>query len=147
MPIDPDLTRNHIKSYSKNFHFFVFFNITASYFNKVVATVTPPELNDICLFFAMLLILSDELSVWNRPRLKIEDSGRDAVLYSLERSDVPKEIKLSISEARSNPWIRITADKNSRTLKEKLKKLKCFMGKPESEEEPFILGYPIDVKA
>jgi len=96
---------------------------------------------------AMLLILSDELSVWDRHRLIIEVKGNADVLYRFEKSDVPKKIKLSISEARSNPWIRIAADKNSETIEEKIKNLKCFMAKVESKDKLFILGYPLDVKA
>ena len=95
---------------------------------------------------AMLLILSDELSVWNRPRLETKGKGNEAVIYSVETSNVPEKIELSISEAQSRPWIRIVADKNSETLKEKIKNFNCFLGEVESKNEPFILGYPLDVK-
>ena len=95
----------------------------------------------------MLLILSDELSVWNRPRLETKGEGNEAVLYSFEKSDVPIEIKLSISEARSNPWIRISDNENSKTIEKNFKRLKCFSGKVESENKPSILGYTLDIKA
>lgn len=84
---------------------------------------------------AMLLILADELSVWNRPRLKTKGEGSKSVLYSFETSDVPEKIELRISEARSNPWIRITVDKKCETLEKNIKGLKCFMGEVESKNE------------
>ena len=96
---------------------------------------------------AMLLILSDELSVWDRHRLIIEVKGNADVLYRFEKSDVPKKFELFISEALTNPWIRISVDKNSETIEEELKKLKCFQGEVENKNELFILGYPLDVKA
>lgn len=91
---------------------------------------------------AMLLILADELSVWNRPRLQTKDKGSDAVLYSFDTSQVPEEIKLFVSEARSPPWIRITADKNRETLNN-INDLKCFI---KSRNEHSVLGYMLDVK-
>ena len=97
---------------------------------------------------AMLVILSDELSVWDRPRLEIKGNGSESVLYTLKTSKVPEKIELFISEARSNPWIRIRVDKkNCRTIEEKIKNLKCFMGKVESENKRSILGYTLDIKA
>lgn len=96
---------------------------------------------------AMLLILSDELSVWNRPRLKTKGEGSKSVLYTFETSDVPEKIELLVNETVPNPWIRISANKNSETIKKNFKKLKCFSGKVESENKRSILGYALDIKA
>jgi hypothetical protein len=101
---------------------------------------------------AMLLILADELSVWNRPRLETKprsqtkDKECDAVLYFFDTSQVPEEIKLFVSEAQSRPWIRIAADKNSETLVKNIKGLKCFKKKRESKNKYSILGYTLGVK-
>ncbi|MCK4604047.1 MAG: hypothetical protein KAU41_05025, partial [Deltaproteobacteria bacterium] len=95
---------------------------------------------------AMLLILADELSVWNRPRLKTKGEGSKSVLYSFETSDVPEKIELFISEARSRPWIRITADKNCETLEKNIKDLKCFRKNRASKNKHSVLGYMLDVK-
>ena len=96
---------------------------------------------------AMLLILSDELSVWNRPRLKTKGKGSEAVLYSFETSKVPNKIELFVNETVPNPWICISADKNSETIKKNFKKLKCFSGELESENKRSILGYTLDIQA
>jgi hypothetical protein len=37
---------------------------------------------------AMLLVLADELSVWNRPILKTKMSGEDAIAHCFDRSQV-----------------------------------------------------------
>jgi hypothetical protein len=101
---------------------------------------------------AMLLILADELSVWNRPRLQTEprlrtkDKESDAVLYSFDASHVPENIELFISEARSRPWIRITADKNSKILEKNIKDLKCFRKKRAKRNKHSVLGYTLYVK-
>ena len=95
---------------------------------------------------AMLLILSDELSVWNRPRLKIKGEGNEAVLCSFETSKVPNRIKLLVNETVPNPWIRISANKNSETIEKNFKNLKCFSGEVESENKRSILGYTLDIK-
>lgn len=95
---------------------------------------------------AMLLILSDELSVWNRPRLKTKGEGSKSVLYSFETSDVPEKIKLFISEAQSRPWICITADKNSETLEKNIKDLKCFRKKRAIKNKHSVLGHTLHVK-
>lgn len=107
---------------------------------------------------AMLLILADELSVWNRPslenrhwletkpRLQTKDKETDAVLYFFDTSRVPEKIKLFVSEAQSRPWIRIAADKNSETLEKNINGLKCFRKKRASRNEHSVLGYMLDVK-
>ena len=95
---------------------------------------------------AMLLILSDELSVWNRPRLETKGKGSKSVLYSFGTSDVPEKIELFISEARSNPWIRISADKKGETIEGKLEELKCFRKKRASKNKHSILGWALDIK-
>lgn len=96
---------------------------------------------------AMLLILSDELSVWDRHRLIIEVKGNADVLYRFEKSHVPKEIKLSISEARLNPWIRIKADKNGDALVKAIKGLKCFRKGRVRKNRHSILGYTLDFRS
>ena len=95
----------------------------------------------------MLLILSDELSVWNRPRLETKGEENEAVLYSFETSKVPNKIKLLINKTVPNPWIRISADKTSETIEKNFKKLKCFSGEVGSKNKRSILGYALDIKA
>ena len=95
---------------------------------------------------AMLLILADELSVWNRPRLKTEDKGSGAVLYSFDTSQVPEEIKLFINEALPRPSIYITADKNSEAIRRDINGLKCLKKKIAGQDKPSVLGYDLDVK-
>jgi hypothetical protein len=95
---------------------------------------------------AMLIILADELSVWNRPRLKTKGEGSKSVLYSFETSDVPEKIELFISEARSRPWIRISADKNSEALEKNIKNLKCFRKKRANKNKHSVLAYILDIK-
>ena len=72
----------------------------------------------------------------------------EASLYynTLETSKVPKEIKLFISEARSSPWIRISADKKGETIEGKLEELKCFRKKRASKNKHSILGWALDIK-
>ena len=101
---------------------------------------------------AMLLILADELSAWNRSRLETKpwlqtkDKETDAVLYFFDTSQVPKEIELFVSEARSRPWIRITADNNREILEKNIKDLKCFRKKRATKNKHSVLGYMLDVK-
>ena len=75
---------------------------------------------------AILLILADELSIWNRPRLETKASGDEAVKYSIAKGNTPTNIGLSISEAESKFWIHIESDSNSETLKETIQEKGCF---------------------
>ena len=55
---------------------------------------------------AMLLILADELSVWSRPSLKIEQGQEGVVFYRLDKSRVPSKIKISVTERNKQNEIK-----------------------------------------
>ncbi len=96
---------------------------------------------------AMLLILADELSVWNRPRLKIEPDGADKVYNQLDRNEVPHKIDIEFYRTEKNNQckIRIKSDRKQDKIKDKFdEELKCLKDN-KKQKKPKILDCIIHV--
>ena len=94
---------------------------------------------------AMLLVLADELSVWNRPTLKMVMNDENGVTHSLDRSNVPSKMKIYVSERKR--VIKIVPNRAHTTIKKTFfEDLTCFK-QNEKDNNSKILGYLIDVSS
>ena len=96
---------------------------------------------------AMLLILADELSVWSRPSLIIEQSQEGVVSYRLDKSRVPSKIKISVTERNKQNEIKIVPDQAHGLIEERfLRELKCLKYK-SNDKRAKIFDYSINISS
>jgi hypothetical protein len=96
---------------------------------------------------AMLLILSDELAIWNRPRLGIdlvETKEGESVVHRFDRAKVPREIKISMVDAEGEIRVETVPDQANEGLKKAFKKLACLRT-GEGIQPPRLLDYRIEI--
>ncbi len=78
---------------------------------------------------AMLLILADELAIWNRPTLRSTLDGNRKVVNELDRSEVPSEIHVSFLAAAGGSKIVIRPDRANDKIESIFKEeLRCLKG-------------------
>lgn len=96
---------------------------------------------------AMLLVLADELSVWNRPTLKMVMNDKNGVTHSLDRSNVPSKIEISITDRKRQNVVKIVPDQADATIRKRFfEDLTCFK-QNKKDNNSRILGYLIDVSS
>jgi hypothetical protein len=97
---------------------------------------------------AMLLILADELSIWDRPILKMKEKGKNSILHCLDKSKVPKSIEIKITERAKNNIININPDRaHSKIINAFHEELACLKNKIDQNAYPRLLGYRINVSS
>ena len=91
-------------------------------------------------------ILADELSVWNRPTLRIEKKEKNGIYHCLDKSKVPDKIEIYITERKKGNIIRIVPDRAHTTLKKTFSlDIPCLKRKNDPGDYSRLLGYRIDV--
>jgi len=98
---------------------------------------------------AMLLIFSDELSVWKRPTLKpeISKNGKNGISYFLDDGSTPEKIEISITERKKKNTIKITPINDQKeTISKAFEKIKCLKKQDNSDPQlSQLLDYEISV--
>ena len=94
---------------------------------------------------AMLLILADELSIWNRPTLKVKANGDNCVFCEMHIVDVPTEVEILLLGDGDKHKIKITVDNFHENLEKSLcNDILCLKLNTE-EDNCQLLGYLIEV--
>ena len=94
---------------------------------------------------AMLLILADELSVWNRATLQMVSRGQDEVGYQFNTQDVPDKIEVRVTERKKQNRIEIKPNRGQENIKRTFyNNLKCLKNN-SNQNRSKILEYSISV--
>jgi hypothetical protein len=98
---------------------------------------------------AILLILSDELSIWNRPSLSMDlrkSGDLDSVSHWCDKDKVPSEISISVNETEHQGTIEIVPNRGEQALKHCFEKLACLRNSDQIDV-PRILDYAIRISS
>ena len=95
----------------------------------------------------MLLILADELSIWNRATLITEQNGDDIISHRLEKRNVPSEIRISITERKRHNKIKIVPDRSNDIIKKSLCEDLSFFKPKRKSKGPKILDCTVTISS
>lgn len=97
---------------------------------------------------ALLLIFSDELAVWNRPRLIVNPKGRHGVYYKFDTDGRNDKIMVSVDETKNLIKIKVSPDRTKQIIRSKFEeKLPCFRSTPVSQKGAVskLFDYKIEI--
>jgi hypothetical protein len=96
---------------------------------------------------SVLLILADELAVWNRFEIKPVHSGNyQEIRYKIDQEFVPKKIEIEMLDKKLQlkPYYRTTKGRNRDILRKKIKEDLDFF---KHNESPMFMDYEIEFAA
>lgn len=92
---------------------------------------------------AILLILADELAVWNRSRIVNSKNGNMVAVYTMDNKKCPRSIDIEIEE-EPNKTITITCDRGKDSFESEVREnLACFG--QDCSGPPNLFGYTLTI--